>query len=310
MTAIADSGRYIVLVIDDAPETLGLVSDALEGGGMTVLVARSGEEGLRLTQRVRPDVILLDAMMPGMDGFETCRRLKAPPISETAPVIFMTGLTEAEHILAGLNAGGVDYVTKPVVVDELIARITRHVMNARAIQSARTALDYAGQMVIAVLPDGHLSWGTAGALDEIGGEFPSGCASDRLQGWLAEVARLPVSQARPLMLGEMTLALIGFAEGELMIRLRSGGGQSENQRLASGFGLTAREAEVLLWLSHGKTNRDIADILSVSARTVNKHLEQVFHKMGVDNRTSAAVLADRVLQSGALPQSPQGSGPP
>ncbi|WP_323765860.1 response regulator [Marinovum sp.] len=157
MNAATDNGRYIVLVIDDAPETLGLVSDALEGGGMTVLVARSGEEGLRLTQRVRPDVILLDAMMPGMDGFETCRRLKAPPISESAPVIFMTGLTEAEHILAGLNAGGVDYVTKPVVVDELIARITRHMMNARAIQSARAALDYAGQMVIAVLPDGRMA---------------------------------------------------------------------------------------------------------------------------------------------------------
>lgn len=99
-------------------------------------------------------------------------------------------------------------------------------------------------------------------------------------------------------LGDTTLSLIGLAESELMIRVRSGGGQSENQRLAADFGLTAREAEVLLWLSHGKTNRDIADILSVSARTVNKHLEQVFHKMGVDNRTSAAVLADRVLQGG------------
>lgn len=296
MTDVTEPGRFIVLVIDDAPETLGLVSDALEGGGMTVLVARSGEEGLRLTQRVRPDVILLDAMMPGMDGFETCRRLKAPPISETAPVIFMTGLTEAEHILAGLRAGGVDYVTKPVVVDELIARITRHVMNARAIHSARAALDYAGQTVIAVLPDGRLSWGTRSALDEIGGEFPEGRAGDRLRPWLAEVAEMPVSQARPLQLGAVTLTLIGLAEGEMMIRLRTGGGQSENQRLSEGFGLTAREAEVLLWLSHGKTNRDIADILSVSARTVNKHLEQVFHKMGVDNRTSAAVMADRVLQ--------------
>ncbi|WP_323765880.1 helix-turn-helix transcriptional regulator [Marinovum sp.] len=132
----------------------------------------------------------------------------------------------------------------------------------------------------------------------IGAEFPSGRASDRLQSWLAEVSRIPVSQAGPMTLGDTTLSLIGLAESELMIRVRSGGGQSENQRLAADFGLTAREAEVLLWLSHGKTNRDIADILSVSARTVNKHLEQVFHKMGVDNRTSAAVLADRVLQGG------------
>ena len=298
MTGETEGRRYIVLVIDDAPETLGLVSDALEGNGMTVLVARSGEEGLRLTRRVQPDVILLDAMMPGMDGFETCRRLKTPPISESAPVIFMTGLTEGEHILAGLRAGGVDYVTKPVVVDELIARITRHVMNARAIQMARAALDYTGQNVIGVLPDGRLSWGTRGALARIGADFAEGRASDRLRGWLDEVARMPVSQARPLVLGALTLTLIGLAEGELMIRLRAAVGQAENQRLAEGFGLTAREAEVLLWLSHGKTNRDIADILSVSARTVNKHLEQVFHKMGVDNRTSAAVMADRVLQAG------------
>ena len=187
MTDETEGGRYIVLVIDDAPETLGLVSDALEGNGMTVLVARSGEEGLRLTRRVQPDVILLDAMMPGMDGFETCRRLKTPPNSESAPVIFMTGLTEGEHILAGLRAGGVDYVTKPVVVDELIARITRHVMNARAIQMARAALDYTGQNVIGVLPDGRLSWGTRGALARIGADFAEGRASDRLL--FAEVAR-------------------------------------------------------------------------------------------------------------------------
>jgi len=151
--------------------------------------------------------------------------------------------------------------------------------------------------VIGVLPDGRLSWGTRGALARIGADFAEGRASDRLRGWLDEVARMPVSQARPLVLGALTLTLIGLAEGELMIRLRAAGGQAENQRLAEGFGLTAREAEVLLWLSHGKTNRDIADILSVSARTVNKHLEQVFHKMGVDNRTSAAVMADRVLQA-------------
>ncbi|TCS59929.1 LuxR family two component transcriptional regulator [Primorskyibacter sedentarius] len=295
-------GRYIVLVIDDAPETLGLVSDALENDGMTVLVARSGEEGIRLTQRVRPDVILLDALMPGMDGFETCRRLKAPPISEAAPVIFMTGLTEPEHILSGLRAGGVDYVTKPVVIDELIARITRHVMNARAIQSARAALDYADQSVLAMLADGRLSWGTQSALAEIENMrgaplFDGDHATGPLRDWLLEMANVPVSQARPLFIEELTLTMIGFAEGELMVRLRSGSGLPDDQRLLTAFGLTAREAEVLLWLSHGKTNRDIADILSVSARTVNKHLEQVFHKMGVDNRTSAAVMADRVLQS-------------
>jgi CheY-like chemotaxis protein len=93
--------RYIALIIDDAPETLGLISQALETNGMTVLVARSGQEGLELSQRVRPDVILMDALMPGMTGFEACRKLKAPPYSDPTPVIFMTGLCEPEHILEG-----------------------------------------------------------------------------------------------------------------------------------------------------------------------------------------------------------------
>ncbi|MFW2589988.1 response regulator [Sagittula sp. SSi028] len=296
------AGRYIVLVIDDAPETLGMVSDALEDDGMTVLVARSGAEGIHLAQRVRPDVILLDAMMPEMDGFETCRRLKSPPLSETAPVIFMTGLSDGAHILAGLEAGGVDYVTKPVVVDELIARITRHVMNARAIHSARTALEYSGQSVLAVTSDGRLSWGTPGALARIEDQegatlFEAGRAVPDLRLWLTEIIRQPVSQARPLVIGPLTLTVIGQADDELILRLRADTGRSETERLESAFELTAREAEVLLWLSHGKTNRDIADILTLSARTVNKHLEQIFHKMGVDNRTSAAVKADRILQT-------------
>ncbi|WP_139307484.1 response regulator [Rhodovulum sp. ES.010] len=153
--------RSIALVIDDAPETLGLISSALEDNGMTVLVARSGAEGIELARRVRPDVILMDAMMPEMDGFETCRALKSGPRPEPAPVIFMTGLTESEDILKGLRAGGVDYITKPLVVDELIARIIIHVLNARAIASARSALEHAGQSVLAFCEDGRLAWGGA-----------------------------------------------------------------------------------------------------------------------------------------------------
>jgi DNA-binding NarL/FixJ family response regulator len=297
-TAPNSAGRYIALVIDDAPDTLGLVSEALESNGITVLVARSGEEGLRLAQRVHPDVILLDAIMPEMDGFETCRLLKSPPISEPAPVIFMTGLTDAHHILAGLQAGCVDYVTKPVVVDELVARITRHVLNARAIQSARAALEHTGQNIIALHPDGRLSWGTQSALARVSTVlFEQDRAVPALRNWLIEASHIAVSQARPLVLNGLTLGLIGRVEGEIMVRVRQAADTADEARLAATFHLTAREAEVLIWLTHGKTNRDIADILALSARTVNKHLEQIFHKMGVDNRTSAAVMADRILQA-------------
>src|SRR6056297_2161051 len=106
----------------------------------------------------------------------------------------------------------------------------------------------------------------------------------------------PMSTAKPYVEGRLKLAYLGQFHGEIVVRLKEDQPEiSEDERLAKVFALTAREAQVLLWLSHGKTNRDIAEILSLSARSVNKHLEQVFHKMGVDNRTSAAVMADRAL---------------
>ena len=292
------ASRFITLVIDDAPETLGLVSRALEENGMTVLVARSGEDGIDLAQRVQPDVILLDAMMPGLDGFETCRRLKTTPGAMAAPVIFMTGMSDSEHILKGLQAGGVDYITKPVVVEELLARITTHVLNARAIQSARTALQYAGQTVVTFAMDGRISWGTPRAVERLS-ETPlaaGGVASGPVKAWLSRLGSQPMSTAKPYVEGRLKLVYLGQFQGEIVVRLKEDEPEiSEDERLAKVFALTAREAQVLLWLSHGKTNRDIAEILSLSARTVNKHLEQVFHKMGVDNRTSAAVMADRAL---------------
>ncbi len=291
------NGRFIALAIDDAPETLGLVSSALEDNGMTVLVARSGEEGISLAQRVQPDVILMDAVMPGLDGFETCRRLKSAPDSSSAPVIFMTGMSDSEHILKGLQAGGVDYITKPVVIEELLARITTHVLNARAIQSARAALQYAGQNVVAFGLDGRVSWGTPNAVERLTETrlLVDGAASAAIKTWLTGLVSQPMSLARPLSDGRYSLVYLGQVQGELVVRVKADDAGSEEERLARLFGLTAREAQVLLWLSHGKTNRDIAEILTLSARTVNKHLEQIFHKMGVDNRTSAAVMADRAL---------------
>lgn len=294
--------RSIALVIDDAPETLGLVSAALEENGMTVLVARSGSEGIDLARRVQPDVILMDAVMPGMTGFEACRILKSGPEQIAAPIIFMTGLTEPEHILEGLRAGGVDYITKPVIVDELIARIITHVLNARAIASARAALDSAGQWVLAFSRDGRLNWGSSGAmslLSEPGAAtlVQSGRAAPELATWLSTLGNQPLSSASIFTSSGYALKYLGSSGNEIMVAIKRYREGENEARLAAAFHLTQREAEVLVWLSRGKTNRDIAEILELSARTVNKHLEQIFHKMGVDNRTSAAVMADRVLQS-------------
>ena len=123
--------RDVALVVDDSPETLRLLTDALDGAGMTVMVALDGAGAMRIVEQITPDIVLLDAVMPGMDGFETCRKLKRDSGLDHVPIIFMTGLAETEHIVRGLEAGGVDYVTKPIVVQEMLARIRVHLANAR-----------------------------------------------------------------------------------------------------------------------------------------------------------------------------------
>jgi PAS domain S-box-containing protein len=115
-----------VLIVDDTPANLGVVVDSLEARGFRVVIAQDGEEGIERAVYVKPDLILLDVMMPGMDGFETCRRLKTSPRTRDIPVIFMTSLTDVEDKVTGFRVGGVDYVTKPLQIDEVMERVQTH----------------------------------------------------------------------------------------------------------------------------------------------------------------------------------------
>ncbi|HKW83097.1 MAG TPA: response regulator, partial [Burkholderiaceae bacterium] len=121
----------VVLIVDDVPDNLAVLHDALDEAGYTVLVATHGEAALQRASQAQPDIVLLDAMMPGMDGFEVARRLKAQAETAHIPVVFMTGLTDTEHVVAAFQAGGVDYVTKPIRPREVIARIAAHMLGAR-----------------------------------------------------------------------------------------------------------------------------------------------------------------------------------
>ena len=121
--ALDRSDSDVVLIVDDVPDNLAVLHDALDESGYTVLVATHGEAALQRAAQALPDIVLLDAMMPGMDGFEVARRLKASPATAHIPIIFMTGLTETEHLVAALEAGGVDYVTKPIKPREVMARM-------------------------------------------------------------------------------------------------------------------------------------------------------------------------------------------
>jgi len=152
--------RDTILAVDDTPETLGLLTEVLEKAGLTVLVARNGETALGLLDEITPNLVPMDAVMPGLGGFETCRRLKQTPHSSHLPVIFMTGLSETEHVVEGLAAGGVDYITKPIVIDQLLARIRVHLANARVTYRARTALDATGRCLLATDEAGQIQWCT------------------------------------------------------------------------------------------------------------------------------------------------------
>ena len=220
-----ENTKGVVLIVDDVPENLALLSDALDEAGYAVSVATSGPAALQRLQHISPDAILLDAMMPGWDGFETCARLKADARWTDIPVLFMTGLTETEHVVKGFANGCIDYVTKPINPEEVIARVAAHVSTARRLDQARAEAQRQ-----ALLP--------------------------RLESPRLESPRLESTRSEHL---------------------------------------TQREAEVLAWLAKGKTNRDIADILGMSPRTVNKHLEHIYVKLGVETRTAAAAIAREQL---------------
>ncbi|TKC92705.1 response regulator [Trinickia terrae] len=115
-----------ILIVDDTPANLGVVMDSLADQGFRVLVALDGAEALERAQFSQPDLILLDVKMPGIDGFETCRKLKADPRTSEIAVIFMTSLTSTAHMIEGFSAGGVDYITKPVQIEEMMARVGTH----------------------------------------------------------------------------------------------------------------------------------------------------------------------------------------
>jgi DNA-binding response OmpR family regulator len=165
--------RDTILVVDDTPETLSFLTDTLDHAGYTVLIATDGESALDLVDQITPDLVLMDAMMPGMNGFETCRRLKNEKLLAHLPIIFMTGLSQTEHVIEGLAAGGVDYVTEPIVVEELLARIRVHLSNARIANGTRVALDATGRFLLATDRAGKLLWCTPKAKELIGELFPA-----------------------------------------------------------------------------------------------------------------------------------------
>jgi len=304
----------VILVVDDSPESLSFVNDTLEEAGYDVLVALEGKQALTIARRIRPDMILMDAIMPHKDGFDTCRELRAIPELSSIPVIFMTGLTDSGSVVRGLEAGGVDYLTKPINPDELLARMNVHLSNARLTSSAYNALDLTGQHLFSVDTQGRILWATPQTL----ALFARAGASESwqrtelaaaLNEWLSPPAPRQRQAEQTLMLTvsskngpltqekRLTVAFIRHINtGEKLLKLSEANESSGEDLLREKLDLTKRESEVLTWISQGKTNWETAQILQMSPRTVNKHLEQIFKKLNVQNRTAAARIALSILE--------------
>lgn len=298
--------RPVVLIVDDTPDNLAFLSDTLQANGYAVLVALSGEAALKCLSRVTPDVVLLDAMMPAMDGFETCARIKQDARHEHLPVIFMTSLTESEHVVRGFRVGGIDYVTKPVRPEEVCARIGAHVVRSRAQSYAQAALALDARAAVIVSADGAIRWQSPqaarqiaayanGSVDAIEPRLPAPLLNWFVD-WLMHGARTDAMYEFTLgNVRRSASAAAGPKPGEWIVTLMEADDTASCNALALRFGLTAREAEVLLWVSRGKANRDIGDILGMAPRTVNKHLEHLFQKLHVETRATAAALAVKAL---------------
>jgi len=291
----------VVLIVDDVPDNLSVLHDALDEAGYTVLVATNGEAALQSAVQAVPDIVLLDAVMPGIDGFEVARRLKAGPETAHIPIVFMTGLTDTEHVVAAFQAGGVDYVTKPIKPKEVLARIAAHMQGARQARQARNVLDAFGHATMAIhIGDARVVWQTPLARQLMQRYYASTDAQvpAALLAWLRAQAAASAqgSEQKPLTVvlgaGQLVFTLQKrTSDDDWLIVMREVSDAATVEAMMQAFRLTLREAEVLYWVVKGKTNRDIGDILGLSPRTVTKHLEHVYQKQGVETRTAAANLA-------------------
>jgi len=284
-----------ILIIDDTPANISLVLDALTGAGHRLLIAESGLSALEQLEHAQPDLILLDVMMPGLDGFATCARIKARPASADLPILFMTALDEPEQKVRALKAGAVDYITKPFHVPEVLARVTTH-LQLRALHrsledelalriDAENQLSQSLDRAVVLVDAGHRIVFTTRLAESLLHKHCADYTRGHLPPSLANSTGLTVRRFAER--GRDDLAMLVLEEKEHVA------GPAALLRL----GLTTREAEVLFWIAQGKSNPDIATILGAGVRTVHKHVEHVFQKLGVETRAAAAIAAHETLRA-------------
>ena len=160
-----------VLVVDDTPENIGVITPTLEREGYKVLVALNGKTAIERAQMAKPDLILLDIMMDGMDGYQTCEKLKEIPETKNIPVIFMTALADTEQKIKGFKVGAIDYVTKPYQTDEVLARVKTHITLNRLQEELKETNEHLEEKVKERTAELEKAKEKAEAADRLKGEF-------------------------------------------------------------------------------------------------------------------------------------------
>ncbi len=293
----------IVMIIDDTPSNLAYLSDTLLEAGYRVLVATNGFDALEQINFLRPDIILMDVLMPDIDGFETCRQLKADPLKADIPVLFMTGLSELKHLLQGFREGGLDYIIKPIRPQEVLARLNVHLSLSRDKQRTANALSISSYSALAINASGIITWLTPAAKILITESMKNGLSieiEDYLPAPILSWAKQHIDskQRNQNETSEDFLTNTGLTlrfsnhqiSDEYMLWLKKHNQDWNLTSLKDSLGLTFREVEILMWIARGKTNKEVGLILESSPRTVNKHLEHVFEKLGVSTRAAAVAI--------------------
>ena len=291
-----------LLVVDDTPANLGVVCDALRQNGVRVLLAESGAAAREVLARLTPDLVLLDVMMPGEDGFAVCATLRAHPAWRDLPVIFLTAVDAPEQKVRAFAAGAVDYVTKPVHVPELVARV-RVQLDLRAARLALEAKNAELETEVAIRLDAEAQLATSldRAVIVLARDGTVLFATRLAHDLMAKFAATPVALSHT--------ARFAGAGSALTVRRFTEPGRDDVVVLALeeehappgpgallALGLTPRQAEVAYWVAQGKTNPEIAVILGASPRTIDKHMERILPRLGVENRASLIVATSERLR--------------
>lgn len=303
-----------ILIVDDNVTNLKVAIDHLKAYGFEVLIARTGEMGLERARYGQPALILLDVQMPGIDGFETCRRLKAHPDTAAIPVLFMTVLSDPVDKVKGLELGAVDYLTKPIDLAETLARIQTH-LALRELQlrleervRERTAALEAEierrvrhqaerERLLAVVSQqsdqlGILTNQVLAAQQQVRQGLTTELEQtiqhhlSRAQAELATTQALLIAHERDQALPHLTRAQLALAELQrivqrLAVDLHQTSAQETALRTSPLLNLTMRERELLTLLAEGKNAAEMAELLVLSLSTIHTYTKRLRHKLDI-----------------------------